>query len=98
MACYDVYRLRQGELVVDCQADIHRDLATRFVIPVVPFESDYPVKLGLNPVLDCEGQRFVLVTEFASTIFVRDIAKTIGTVGQAADRITRALDTLTGGV
>jgi toxin CcdB len=97
VARHDVYRLRQGELVVDCQSDIHRHLDTRFVIPAVSFEADYPVKPGLNPVLNCAGNKIVLVTEFASTVFVRDIAETIGSVESESDRVTRALDFLTGG-
>ena len=97
MARHDVYRLRQGELVVDCQSDIHRHLDTRFVIPAVPFDTDYPLKHGLNPVLDCAGDKIVLVAEFASTVFVRDIVETIGSVDAESDRVTRALDFLTGG-
>jgi toxin CcdB len=93
----DVYRLRQGELVVDCQPDIHRHLDTRFVIPAVPFSDNYPVKPGLNPTLEFAGQKIVLIAEFASTILVRDIIETIGSVDADADRVTRALDFLTGG-
>jgi len=93
----DVFRLRQGELVVDCQSDIHRHLDTRFVIPAVPFSSDYPIKAGLNPILEFSGQKIILIAEFASTIFVRDIAETIGTVDAYGDRVTRSLDFLTGG-
>lgn len=84
-------------MVVDCQSDIHRHLDTRFVIPALPFEIDYPLKPGLNPVLDCAGKRIVLIAEFASTVFVRDIAETVGSVEGDSDRVTRALDFLTGG-
>lgn len=84
-------------MVVDCQSDIHRHLDSRFVIPAIPFDANYPLKQGLNPVLDCAGEKIVLVTEFASTVFVREIAETLGSVDDESDRVTRALDFLTGG-
>ena len=34
MPQFDVYRLRDGELVVDCQADILSGLNTQLVIPL----------------------------------------------------------------
>lgn len=97
MARLDVYRLSDGELVVDCQSDIHRHLDTRFVIPLVPFDSRYPVKQDLNPVADLQGQKLIIVTEAASTISARDIAGTVGNIDGAHDPIVRALDFLTGG-
>lgn len=97
MARFDVYRMKNGETVVDGQADIHRHLDTRFVIPLVPFADDYPLKGGLNPIMNIEGARLVLVAEFASTVFVRDLRKKVGTLDGHHDEITRALDFLTSG-
>jgi toxin CcdB len=97
MARFDVYRMKDGETVVDCQADIHRHLDTRFIIPLVPFADDYPLKAGLNPIVTMDDARLVLVAEFASTVFVRDLRKKIGTLDDQHDKITRALDFLTSG-
>ena len=97
MARFDVYRMKDGETVIDCQADIHRHLDTRFIVPLVPFAADYPLKAHLNPIVDMEGTRFVLVAEFASTVFVRDMRKKISTLDDHHDQITRALDFLTSG-
>lgn len=97
MARFDVYRLKQGEIVVDCQSDIHRHLATRFVIPLAKYDQDYPVKSGLNPVLDFDGGKVVLMAEFSSTIVMSDIAGTIGSLDEAHDRIVRTLDFLMSG-
>ena len=97
MARFDVYQMKDGETVIDCQADIHRHLDTRFIMPLVPFAGDYPLKTGLNPIVDMEGIRLVLIAEFASTVFVRDMRKKIGTLDDHHDQITRALDFLTSG-
>ena len=96
MARFDVYRLRDGELAIDCQASAHRHLSTRFVIPLRDAEG-YPAKKWLNPKIDLNEESYVLVTEFASTVFQNEIAETIGNVKSAADEITRAIDFLTGG-
>ncbi len=97
MARWDVYRLRDGERVVDCQANIQGQLGTRFVISIVPFDSGYPVKQGLNPVVQFQDEKIIVVTEAASTILVRDIAESLGSLDAAHDRIVQALDFLTGG-
>ena len=97
MARFDIYRMKDGETVVDCQADIHIHLDTRFIIPLVPFAEDYPIKRGLNPIVNIDGASMVLVAEFASTVFVRDLRKKLGTLDGYHDEITRALDFLTSG-
>lgn len=97
MARFDVYRLRRDEIVVNCQANIHSHLKTRFVVPLVNQDQDYPVKNGLNPVIEFNGDKVVLITEFASTISVADIVATIGNLDEAHDRIIRSLDFLMGG-
>lgn len=88
--------MREGELVVDCQADIHQHLDTRFTVPLVR-EGEFPAKLGLNPVLDLDDERFVMITEFASSVFRRDIKERVGELHDQQDAIVRALDFLTGG-
>lgn len=89
--------MKDGEIVVDCQADIHRQLDTRFIIPLLPFADDYPLKAGLNPIVNINGAQFVLVAEFASTVFVRDLRTKVGSLDDDQDQITRALDFLTSG-
>ena len=89
--------MKDGEVVLDCQADIHRHLDTRFIIPLVDYADDYPLKAGLNPIFELDGKRLVLVSEFASTVFFRDMRKRIGTLDLHYDEIVRALDFLTGG-
>ncbi len=97
MPRYDVYRMREGELVVDCQADLHRHLNTRFVVPALDNDGTYPIKPGLNPVLNCGERDLVLLTEQASTVSVRELTEIVGSLDAHGERITRSLDFLMGG-
>lgn len=97
MAQFDVCRLKGGAWVVDCQADLHRHLKTRLVVPLEQDVSSYPIKQWLNPLFDVDGTPVVLVTEFAATIPTSIIAGRIGSLDAHRDQIIRALDFLIGG-
>jgi toxin CcdB len=95
MARFDVYGLRQGEgLVLDCQADLLRDLKTRFVVPLLP-EDDAPRAADrLNPVFYLGGRSYVMATQFAATVHVRELADLVGSLQREEIAITNALDML----
>lgn len=98
MAKFDVYRLRQdGNLVVDCQADLLDDLNTRFVVPLLPFDEAPKPAARLNPALKVERQTLVMATQFAAAIPVRELGVKVVSLIEEQDAIGNALDMLISG-
>lgn len=97
MARFDALRLRDGTLVLDCQADILSSLRTRFVVPLFPLTASRFVADRLNPLLDLPDGQYVMGTQGAGTIGVREIAGTVASLADAESRIMNALDMLLAG-
>ncbi|WP_298291531.1 CcdB family protein [Novosphingobium sp.] len=94
MAKFDVFRTREGTLLLDCQADLLEHLTTRFVVPLLA-EDDSPKPLTrLNPVFVVQDQRHVMATQFAASIPVRDLGEKVSSLITEEDRISLALDML----
>jgi toxin CcdB len=95
MAKYDVHALRGGSrLVLDCQTDLLRDLNTRFVVPLFP-ETEAPQPAArLNPVFRIRGDAYVMVTQFASAIPVRELGERVCSLAEREYDIGNALDML----
>lgn len=97
MARFDVYRTRAGRLVLDCQSDLLRDLQSRFVVPLLtPADLPAPAR-RLNPVFLIDGAQWVMATQFAATVAVRELAERVTSLQDQDYAITTALDTLTSG-
>ena len=95
MARFDVYGLRQeGGLVLDCQADLLADLKTRFVVPLVPATEARKAADRLNPSFNLAGETFVMATQFAAAIHVRELGDVIASLKHEETAITNALDML----
>jgi toxin CcdB len=95
MAKFEVYRLvGEATLVVDCQANLLDDLATRFVAPLLP-ETDLPQPLArLNPRFVIAGRSFIMTTQLASGIPVRELDARVASLLDEQDAIVNALDML----
>ncbi|MDP3551188.1 MAG: CcdB family protein [Novosphingobium sp.] len=97
MAKFDVFRTHEGTLLLDCQADLLEHLQTRFVVPLCP-ERDAPKPAArLNPIFGIEGDRYVMVTQFAGTVPVREIGDRVCSLLAEQDRVSLALDMLIAG-
>ncbi|MFM2371310.1 MAG: CcdB-like toxin protein [Pseudomonadota bacterium] len=98
MAKFDVYSSKQGDtLLLDCQADLLEDLSTRFVVPLLP-ETEAPKSATrLNPVFTIADERYVMATQFAATVPLRELEKTVQSLIVEQDRISLALDMLISG-
>ena len=95
MAKYDVY-VRRGRpgFLLDCQADLLSDLATRFVVPLIP-EVETPKPVGrLNPIFTVLGARVVMVTQVAAAIPTKELGNPVGSLLEEQDAIGNALDIL----
>ena len=66
-------------------------------VVVIPLLADYPAVTLLNPVIPFAGRELILATRLITSVR-RGAIERAGTVAAHADRITRAIDILTGGV
>lgn len=96
MGRFDVYKMGDG-FALDCQADIHRQLKTRFIVPMRSSAEGYPLKGKLNPSFKLADMELVMITEFASTVFVSELGEWIGSLDQYHPEIIDALDLLISG-
>jgi toxin CcdB len=91
MARFDVYGLRGGGLVLDCQADLLSDLKTRFVVPLL-LEGEAPRPAErLNPVFYFAGASYVMATQFAATVAVSELTDLLGSLKRDEFAIVNAL-------
>ncbi|WNO53838.1 CcdB family protein [Stakelama saccharophila] len=97
MAQFDIVRLAGGELAIDCQSDLLRDIATRFVVPLRKMPDAPPRRERLNPIFTVGDAEWVMVTQFASAVRCEQIDATIGSLGNDYLRVTAALDMLISG-
>lgn len=97
MAQFDVYRLSRDRLAIDCQADLLNYLASRFVVPLVFLDKATPAK-RLNPVFRIQGQDYVMLTEAAAAVPVRELGEVVASLADRSFEITGALDVLISGV
>ena len=97
MAQFDVYRLPRGAgsiLVVDVQNKLFDGLATRVVAPLYPLNAkDKPI-LRLNPVVEIEGQRYLLAIQEMSALRVKSLGAKVASLEAQRDEIVAAIDFL----
>lgn len=98
MAQHDLYRQqdRSGYLL-DCQADALSNLNTRFVVPLLPPDEAPTPGARLNPIFRVGDDDLVMVTQFASSIGVRDLGPAAGSLAEEHLTIMNALDMLIAG-
>lgn len=95
MAQFDVYRVRGGGLVVDCQSDLLSSLPTRFVAPLRL--KDASTVQRLNPTFRIEGRDYIMVSQLAGSIDRRSIVETVISLTDDQFDIKNALDMLISG-
>ncbi|OYQ24668.1 plasmid maintenance protein CcdB [Sandarakinorhabdus cyanobacteriorum] len=98
MARFDVYAgVGDGSLLLDCQSDLLNRLNTRFVVPLQPpGRAPIPAR-RLNPEFDIDGARYVMVTQYAAVLQLRDCGPVVGSLAQHDVAILNALDMLISG-
>ena len=94
MARYGVYRVGDGELVLDVQSDIVDGLDTRVVAPLVPLDRASKPAARLNPVFTVDGVPHSMMTEFLSAVPATILHNTDHKLTHEHDRIAAALDML----
>ena len=96
MARFDVYRRFGSEdYLLDCQADILRYLETCFTVPLFPYaNAPLPLVSRLNPIVVIDGNRYVMMTQYASAIRRQQMGERIAHLADQQDEIMNALDML----
>jgi toxin CcdB len=98
MARFDLYARAEGDgFYVDCQAELLRDLNTRFVVPVLKPEFAPKPSGRLNPSFHINDALFVMVTQFGGAISKRDLGPIIGSLSDHDGAILAAIDVLISG-
>jgi toxin CcdB len=97
MAQFDVYRLPDGPLVVDCQTDFLSYLKSRFVVPLLP-PSLVQASARLNPQFEIEGEVLHLFPQGAATVPAADLAVEVRSLASQSYIILNAIDLLVSGV
>ena len=98
MAKFDVYSRPQGRgYVIDCQADLLKDLNTRFVVPLLPADQAPKPAARLKPMFEIEGQPHVMVTQFAAAVPVSELRTRTMSLAEHDIAIGNALDMLVSG-
>ena len=94
MARFDVYRIADSALVVDCQADLLSHLKTRLVVPLLS-EADVmrPMK-RLNPVVQIAGAALYFCVDLAAAVPLDQLRERVGSLAEDHDSLASALDML----
>jgi toxin CcdB len=97
MAKFDVYRLPDGAIVVDCQSDLLRQLSTRFVVPLAPTDTSPSISLRLTPILQVAGQEMRMLTHLAATVPISALGRPMASISDQDFTISNAIDMLISG-
>ena len=90
MAKGDICRFEDG-YVVDVQSDLLSDLQTRVVVPLKPI-GEYTMPADrLNPVIQINGDEWVLLPQFIATVGLAEIGEKVGEFEDSFG-LTNALD------
>ncbi len=102
MQC-DVHRDRQKSsnqlsFLLDVQADLLSDLATRVVVPLVPERMFQRPASRLHPRFVIEGEPVIMVTHLLSAVPRSDLGRCVASLAAERDVIVAAVDVLLAGV
>lgn len=84
----------KGEYLLDLQTDFLAHYNSRVVAPVVAEKSFDGAATGLNPIIEVEGDAFVVLTHFLSAVPTHELKEPVGDYTPEGDMFTRALDLL----
>lgn len=97
MAQFDIFRLRNGQLVVDLQTDLIGIEASRIVAPLRD-AGKYAAFPGLTPTVEVEGTMWIVRTQELAAVPGAELRTPVGSLLEHRDALKRALDILIEGV
>jgi toxin CcdB len=85
--------------LLDIQNDLHADLETRVVVPLVPAEATKGrLVRTLTPVFEIEGRQFVMRTPQLAGVAKKQLGTKVADLSAQRDEIVGALDLLIVGI
>lgn len=97
MAQFDLWRLKDGLLVVDLQTDLIGIDASRIVAPLRD-AGRYAAFPGLTPVVEVDGQRWIVRVQELAAVPAAELRNRAGSIPEMRGPLKRALDILIDGV
>lgn len=97
MAQFDLYRLRNGQLVVDLQTDLIGIEASRVVAPLRD-AGRYTAFPGLTPAVEVDGATWIVRVPELAAVPGSELSEPAGSLAGHRDALKRALDILIDGV
>lgn len=96
MAQFDLHRAATG-YQLDVQHELHDQLSTRVVVPLLPVATAPKPSRGLNPAIEVEGEPHLLFPQYLAAVPRRELRRPVANLAPHRDDITRALDLLLAG-
>lgn len=97
MAQFDLFRLGDGQLVVDLQTDLIGIDASRIVAPLRD-AGRYAAFPGLTPQVEVDGTTWIVRTQELAAVPGSELRDRVGSLADHRDALKRALDILIDGV
>ncbi|KPH09719.1 hypothetical protein CO657_21690 [Rhizobium acidisoli] len=95
MARFHVYNLIHTDaLALDLQSDLHGELTTRIMAPMLPLEALPKIMRQLNPQFVINDVPYVMATQFIGAVSIKEIGVVAADLTSDSDRIIGALDFL----
>ncbi|NYJ13643.1 toxin CcdB [Rhizobium leguminosarum] len=95
MARFHVYNLIHADaLALDLQSDLHGELTTRIMAPMLPLEALPKIMRQLNPQFVINDVPYVMATQFIGAVSIKEIGVVAADLTSDSDRIIGALDFL----
>jgi toxin CcdB len=102
MAQFDLFRHGRNKrypFLLDLQADLLRDLATRVVAPLTPVKRVGGKAISrLNPIVEVEGARYAVLFQELAALPVMALGAPAGSLRTRRDELIAALDLLFTGI
>lgn len=80
--------------LLNVQADAMSHLDSRVVIPLVPLAELPRPATRLNPVVDIDGEQYVMLTQSMAAVSVKLLKHGVGSLADRYDEIVAAMDLL----
>ncbi len=97
MAQFELYRLKDGQLVVDLQTDLIGIEVSRIVAPLRE-AGRYAAFPGLTPSVEIEGTTWIVRVQELAAVPGAELRDPVGSLVDHRDDLKRALDILIDGV
>ncbi|ACI57512.1 CcdB protein [Rhizobium leguminosarum bv. trifolii WSM597] len=95
MARFHAYNLIHTDaLALDLQSDLHGELTTRIMAPMLPLEALPKIMRQLNPQFVINDVPYVMATQFIGAVSIKEIGIVAADLTSDSDRIIGALDFL----